>query len=308
MIPTFPQFKKLDLEDRDFIDDYTASYPPYSDYNFVSLWVYNTKEKVELSLLNNNLVVKFQDYISNEFFYSFLGVNSVLNTIKTLIEFARTERDIITQLKLVPEINLLGNDIFEAQKLFSIVADEDNFDYIYSLNEWSELRGIKYRGKKNFVNRFKRLYPDVYMCQLDLKNKETQKNIEDLFIVWEGLKGRDRIETETELEALRRTFSLSKFVDFISLGVLVGGKLIAFSINEVIPNGYCVGDFRKADMTHYIGAYQFLENETAKILLKHKCEYLNLEQDLGIPGLKRSKQSWFPVSYLKKYIISSLSS
>jgi hypothetical protein len=42
---------------------------------------------------------------------------------------------------------------------------------------------------------------------------------------------------------------------------------------------------------------------TAEKLLKEKYEYMNCEQDLGLPGLRLSKQALRPHFYLKKYTL-----
>ena len=44
--------------------------------------------------------------------------------------------------------------------------------------------------------------------------------------------------------------------------------------------------------------------ETARILSDAGCEYLNYQQDLGIPGLKRCKKDFLPHAYLRKYRVS----
>ena len=66
MITNFPNFKKLGLEDKPLIESFVKRYLPYSDFNFVSLWSYDTDNSYEISYLNKNLVIKQDDYITNE--------------------------------------------------------------------------------------------------------------------------------------------------------------------------------------------------------------------------------------------------
>ena len=81
MIPTFPNFKKLEISDKKEVEEYTSNFPPYSDFNFTSLWAWDTNEKRMISKLNGNLVVQFTDYITCEPFFSFLDYSSHSNTI-----------------------------------------------------------------------------------------------------------------------------------------------------------------------------------------------------------------------------------
>ena len=63
MITQFPDFKPLELFDKKYIETFTVQFPPYSDFNFTSIWAWNTNDKFQISNLNGNLVVLFYDYL-----------------------------------------------------------------------------------------------------------------------------------------------------------------------------------------------------------------------------------------------------
>ena len=174
MIPIFPTFKKLTVEDKNEVEKATKSYPPYSDYNFVSLWSYNTKDSIEIALLNDNLVVKFLDYFAVEHFYSFLGTSSVTETITTLLAHA-AKHNISQKLILIPEICVLSDKSITSK--FDVQEDLDNFDYILSIPEISTLAGNKYGAKRNFVNRFVKNYLSISVVNLDLNDHKTKNHI-----------------------------------------------------------------------------------------------------------------------------------
>lgn len=79
MIPEFPQFKLIELSDKGSVEKVTQKYLPYSDFDFISMWCWNIKGKIKISKLNNNLVVRFTDYLSGNPFFSFLGIIIRLN-------------------------------------------------------------------------------------------------------------------------------------------------------------------------------------------------------------------------------------
>lgn len=301
MIPKFPIFKKLTIQDKDVIEAFVRQYPPYSDYNFVSLWCYNTKDSIEISMLNENLVVKFLDYFGIEHFYSFLGSKKTEQTIITLLNYSQ-RNNAAKELILIPEINLISDKkVFEN---FLVTEDEDNFDYILSADSLSKLSGNKFGPKRNFVNRFTKNYPKATVSIFDLNDPDIQAQMEKLFSIWEKQTNKNSSETENELTAIRRLLKSASNFSLVCTGIFMEGELIAFSIDEVLKDNYAIIHFEKAD-TSYIGIFQYLKQQAAKHLNQLGCRYINYEQDLGIPGLRKAKKSWQPMDYLKKYIIKN---
>lgn len=301
MIPQFPKFKKLEITDKKQIESYSKTHPPYSDYNFFSLYSYNTKDSAEVSFLNDNLVICFQDYVSGETFYSFLGTNKIKETIDTLLAFAKKHSS--SSLKMIPEVVIQQDK--DLKRDYQIEEDRDNFDYILSIDDLVNLNGNRVRGKRNFVNRFKKHYPQAQTVLIDIIDSKIQKKIKKLFIVWEERQEKTKSETEIEFIAIQRIMNLAVKTShmLISIGIYIENELIAFSINEIVHDEHGVIHFEKAD-TNYIGAFSYLKHMTARMLQERGCKHINYEQDLGIPGLRKAKEAWQPVHYLKKYIIS----
>ncbi|MCA1638525.1 MAG: hypothetical protein LC768_09365, partial [Acidobacteria bacterium] len=63
MIPSFPHFRNLRADDKEAVESFTNQFPPYSDFNFTSLWCWNVSEKIQVSQLYGNLIVRFTDYV-----------------------------------------------------------------------------------------------------------------------------------------------------------------------------------------------------------------------------------------------------
>ena len=129
MLPTFPNCKKISLEDKKNVETYLSNFPPYSDFNFLSMWSYNTQNDVEIATLHNNLVVRLRDYITQEPFYYFLGNNNVSESIEILLAHSEKEH-LMPKLKLVPEESI-RKDLGKLDK-YNITQDRDHFDYILS--------------------------------------------------------------------------------------------------------------------------------------------------------------------------------
>ena len=125
MLPEFPNFKKIELTDKKDVEGFTSKFPPYSDFNFSNIWAWDLKKEMGLSILNNNLVVRFTDYVNGQSFLSFFGDNMVNETTEDLILFSEKNYK-INFLKLVPEIvaNLLDKSGFD------IIPDTDSSYYL----------------------------------------------------------------------------------------------------------------------------------------------------------------------------------
>ncbi len=297
-LPVFPELKPLMLQDHSILQPFLDSFEPYSDYNFASMWCYNTKEKMEIAQLHNNLVVKFEDYVTSEYFFSFMGNDEPVRTTHTLLEHSITQ-ELPGILKLIPHI--VANNLKESKK-YKVSEDEDNFDYILSTQEVSSLATTKFHTQKNHLNRFEKNYPECLPVILDASDKKTHEILLDVFYTWEKGRGKERNETQHELTALERFLYHAHLFSPIIVAAEYKGNYLGFIVAELIGSEYAVVHFAKSN-PQYKEVYVFLNNCLAKHLWNMEYQYMNIEQDLGIPGLKYAKKQWNPIKYLKKYTV-----
>lgn len=301
MIPEFPNFKKLELSDRKEVEEFTSKFPPYSDFNFTSLWTWNTKDARMLSKLNENLVILFTDYETNKPSLSFLGVNKLGKTASELLNFAKNN-GLPEVLSFIPEelVKELGDSGL------SVEEDRDNFDYIFSLSQLSTLRGLKYKAKRRGVNNFLALYPNVVFKTDKSVNPILYKHIARLVQKWttkkESGSEADDSGFKNEEKALRKILETEN-KNLLIFTCFLNDNLIGFEIDEMLSPRYAMAHFSKAN-TSYKGIYDFLNTKLSKYLKNEGVEFCNWEQDLGIGNLRKSKMSYCPVGFLKKYKVS----
>ena len=301
MIPEFPNFKKLEFSDKESILAITDNFEPYSDFVFANILFWDYKEQMQISILNGNLVIKFNDYLTGKCFYTFIGLSKVESTITILLQYAE-QAGIEKYIKLIPEIVISS---FKNSK-FTVTEDPDNLDYILSIEKLYSYEGHEFASKRRAVNTFLRRTPESNLKILDLKNEQTLEDIERLFILWHTQKvenGESTSESGHEFTALKRCLHFANELDVFGSGLYVNDKLIAFWLIGLLNNGYSVSHFEKADTWTYPGIFPYFKQKVAGELLKQNIHYINLEQDLGIPGLRQSKMAYLPVKFLKKYIV-----
>jgi hypothetical protein len=299
-IPRFPTFKRLELEDRPEVERLTAGFPPYSDFNFVSLWCWDTDGLCEVSRLHDNLVVKLKDYGTDDVFLSFLGTSAIQETAKTLITFAIRQG-------MHPGLRLIPDDVVTAGGEFpnpmSVAEDPGSFDYVLAIGDWVALQGGRFRNKRNAIRGFERKHAPEFRV-VDLQSRQVQQEMVQLFLLWSEKKQRFGLgETRNELLALRRAFSVGQDSELVSFGVYEHEVMRGFSINQVLEDGYAIGHFWKADHS-LSGIYAYMLHNTCRYLHERGYHLFNIEQDLGKSGLAFSKRLYRPCRLLKKFVIS----
>ncbi len=300
MIPDFPAFKPLQISDKHEIEKITKTFEPYSDYNFVSLFCWDVDDQIMISRLNNNLVVLFVDYLDKHRFFTFIGSNKIDETIDRLISTAKSEK-IDSTLRLVPEA--IVKSIENADR-YEIKEDRDSFDYILSVQDLVELKGKKFHPQKNFITRYKKLYQQAtHLKPLILSDENTKKEVLNLFYKWESLRNKSHDETDRELGALKKLLDHSHKLDLKALGLFINNELKGFVINELVSDTHGIAHFEKADISH-VGIFQYLKHQTALMLKESGRRYINIEQDIGIEGLRKAKMAAHPVHFLKKYTVA----
>lgn len=302
MLPRFPKFKKLELSDRKEIEKITSKYPPYSDFNFISLWAWDIKGAMRVSQLHGNLVVKFTDYLTSEPFFSFLGDNKVNETAEDLLTMSYAI-GIEEKLRFLPEIAIKHIDPTK----FHFQEERDHFDYIYDTKKVSNYLGADYKKHRRLVKHFESNNQEVKI--LNLMSSATRKEISNLVLTWSKEKNsgskEDEEEFANELLAFKRLFKSPPDVlsNLICIGVFVDEKLTGFIINEKIDSNYFVAHFGKAK-NDYKGINHHIVQRNAKVFLDLGATFWNDQQDLGLPGLRSSKSSYRPAHFLKKFSLS----
>lgn len=297
----FPSFVRLNAGHKDILREVASRFPTYSDYNFVSLFTWDTEGEIELATLHDNLIIKFSDYDDHGRFLTFLGTNQITETIDALLAYSKANG-------LPIELKLIGEAVIEAMSAkekakYIISEDRDNHDYILSAANMSDM--AKFHPKKRTkYNNFMREYGNRYSCrELDLASEMTVAGIKQLILDWQDIRGKADKETKREFSAISRCLAHAKEFNISGFGTYVDDKLVAFTLFEIVHNKTAMLHFGKTNTSHK-GSNEHLQHNLAKYLQSLDVELMNNEQDLGIEGLRKSKEASLPVDFLKKYTIT----
>lgn len=272
-----------------------------SEFTFTNLFMWRKSYDMRYVILNDMLCIMPQHKggpRSATFPVGFIGEDGNEKDIVPVIE------ELLAYFKDIgaePLIRLY--DEITVQKLtqafpgkFLITEDVGSFDYVYSVQELSNLSGKRFHAKKNHVNKFMRLYPWEYR-PISVENVAECLQV---FEQWYQNRVDEVAGLDEEYEAVRELFFNWDKLDVSGGSLWVDGSMIAFSVGEPLCDKMAVIHLEHAD-TAYEGAFammnqQFLKNRWQEF------EYVNREEDMGIPGMRKAKESYHPVFMVKKYV------
>jgi len=179
---------------------------------------------------------------------------------------------------------------------FLYTDDRNNYEYIYKISDLANLKGKKYHSKKNHVLKFQKSYNWKY-TPLIYENKEESLKF---FKKWFLLNSKSKmIDSLKEYSAIKKAINNYNSLDLVGGLIYVNNEIVACTIGEKINSKVLLVHFEKA-LSEFEGSYSIINNEFCKSF-ESEFEFVNREEDMGIPGLRKSKLSYKPSILLKKY-------
>lgn len=292
------KFRAFDANDRTLVQSYTYKTPYRNcDLAFANMFVWRFLYDTQIAEDDGFLFVKYW-FHSKTYYMLPLGNGDLGGAIKKIVAFA-TEND---QRFCMQGLTLAMKEAIERcqPNLFSFTTNSDYSDYIYLREDLVELVGKRYQPKRNHINHFKRTYPDYRFVPL---TPDLIPQCIELANYWKSInkddKDRSFIALESESKAIERAFDNYRELALQGGVLIVDEKVIAFTYGSPINESVFDISVEKADAS-YIGAYAMVNNEFAKTI-PEQYTLINREEDLGIEGLRKAKQSYHPYEILDKY-------
>lgn len=177
---------------------------------------------------------------------------------------------------------------------YDFVADRDNFEYIYTTESLITLAGKKLRQKKNHLNQFRMQYSNYeYEPITDLNIDECRETAAK----WVETHHEEGIEDE--LDAINLLFDHWDVLELKGGVIRLFGRVEAFSIGQLLNEKTALIHIEKAN-PDIRGLYQAINNEFIRRTFAD-TEFINREEDMGLPGLRQAKESYHPDHFAEKY-------
>ena len=288
-------WKRITLESKSIIDEYTKGRFEISDNTFTNLFLWSFGEDTEYRIENEILIIK-SIYEGKPYYH--MPIPKCENYDKP--ETLENMKKIINELRKEGAAILYFTEYWQEKlkDFFDIKEARYTHDYIYLVEKLANLSGRNLAKKKNRVANFKKNYEYTY-------EKITQENINEV-IEFQKLWAKLNIDKDQEV-LISETMGIIEILknydklDVVGGFLRVDGKIVAYSIGEQLTEKMFVVHIEKA-LIDYIGSYQamnmiFLQEEALKY------EFVNREDDFGDEGLREAKMSYRPIELLKKFSI-----
>jgi len=291
--PRFPEFKLLEIDDRDEMERLLGAVAPVSsELTFTNLFMWRHSYRFQISMHGACLLV-FACPGDEHFFLPPLCRSAKLEVFAEMMDF-------MEQRGWAPRVARVPTAMAEEAGLtrdprFRVETKREHADYVYLTERLIRLSGKRLHSKKNHLNaflkgskfQFEPISPDnVEDC---LSMQESWCNLRDCTQI-EGL----RNEELAVYEVLKNWDRLS-----CSGGVIrMDGRVEAFSLGERLNPETAVIHIEKAN-PEIRGLYAAINQQCCEQLWSD-FRYVNREQDLGEVGLRRAKLSYDPVFLVEK--------
>lgn len=290
-------FKAISSEAKEIVESYTfASNERGCDYTFANLFAWGCHE---YAVVDGMLVIR---YLTGEPCYLFPVGDGDAEGV--LLKIARDAKE--RGVRLV----IKGADSTEAELIKRAFGDKVGVsvcracsDYIYAIEDIASLKGKKYHGKRGHLAKFIKEFPSYKVSGI---SSYTIPLIRDFLDEWYASREEER-SFELEREAIMRLITNKNELCAEGLVITEGERVLAFTVGSRSRWDTFDVHFEKASPTAPT-AYTAINVEFSRHIRAKYPEvvYLNREDDMGIEGLRRAKESWYPCRMIEKHTASEV--
>jgi len=283
----------LDLKHTNTIGSQLKEIPTaLSEYCFPNLFLFKDKHEYKIITVEDETYLTGLSYNNERYIMPLQNLETCSEQYIKILKSLLTDYDCIFP---IPEKWL---HIFPETEFRREFIDDDS-EYIYNREKLAEYPGRKLSKKRNLVKQFLRDYEP----NIKLINNCSKPHIIELLELWQS-----RTYQEMGSSDYQSCIDALKHFEELNLSgalFLAGDEPCGFIMGEAAGESSYVIHFAKGDTTKK-GIYQYMFQAYVREFCKDAL-IINLEQDMGMEGLRKTKRSYQPDLMLHKYRIYSSS-
>ena len=286
------EFRHPTLEDRGWITElYHKTGCRGCECSFVNLYLWG--RGYGLIARVGDYMVQFIKYNDTKYYAYPAGDGDLRYVMDQLIEDARAYGHPMRLLGISCDRKDELEALYPGQ--FRFEEHRASFDYLYDVNRLADLSGKKLQAKRNHCNRFEQNHPDWHIEPITAANLPLCRQMSEAW--FEQYDGETSEEHDFRIEkiALERAFADYEALGLEGLLLHDGERPVAFTMGNLIQEDTFDVNFEKA-FASVQGAYPVINREFARYVRDRYpgVVYLNREDDMGLPGLRKAKESYHP--------------
>ena len=297
-------FRDPEIGDRQWVEErFRASGNQGCEYSFSTLFLWSGAYQQQVAPMDGFVLERLRGKLGAG--YLFPAGSGPLEPVLSALEKDAAERGEPCRFFCVtPEQAERLEQLRPGQYAFQ--SDRDGWDYLYALDRLAGLGCKKLHGKRNHIRRFEESHPDWQVEQITMDNLaecaemdlEWNRRYRSLDAAGEEAEARTRLD---ERHAMSRAFAHYEALGMDGLLLRTGGKVVAFTMGSPISADTFDVHFEKA-YGEIQGAYPMINREFARWLQANRpgVRWLNREDDMGLEGLRKSKESYYPDRMVEK--------
>ena len=290
------------LEEKPWVDELLrrADYRG-CDYNFTNLFVWSRAYHQEIARVDDFLVTHVCGRMGCSFMFP-AGGGDLASVIRKLEEEAAGRGEPLRLVCLTPRQMAELEEFFPGQ--FTFTADRDGYDYLYEIDRLADLGGKRLHAKRNHINRFMENNPSWTYEEI------TPESLGECLAMdkewYRRSLAREGEAEERDLGdegvALRQAMEHYQALGLEGGLIRVYGEVVAFTMGDLLNSDTYDVHFEKA-YEELQGAYAMINREFARwVRGRHpNVRYLNREDDMGVEGLRKAKESYYPDQMVEKH-------
>lgn len=297
------KFEALTLDCKPMVDGYFYRWGEGScQHSFVNLFCMQEKYGDLICERDGFLFVLRQGKCTDEECVCLLPMGErkeLRRAVERLLEYAHAQN---RRLRL-ETVTRSGRDLLLSlfPDVFTAEESRDYAEYIYSREKLALLPGHELACKRHDVNTFFRDYGDRAVIA-PLREEEIGE-ILAFQKRWleEKERGVEDVQLECENAAIRRGLAHFEELNLRGVTVRVGGELMGYAYGAPLNDDCFDVIIEKGDRS-IPDVYRVLNRELVRLCCG-EYDFINREEDVGVPGLRRAKLSYRPDKLLEKFIV-----
>ncbi len=289
-------FEKFDLDNKAAYDRYLMNCGERGcEYSFVNLNLWGRQRAAFVE----DFLVLFSQFERRSVYPFPVGQGDLRPVLDAILEDARN-RGIVCRLS-----GLTAQDCVTLEELypgkFCFHPDRNGCDYVYAIDHLADLPGRKYQRKRNHVNKFRLSHPDCRAVEISPENLQAVWDMAERW--YENRMAEDpQNDYHMERKAIKRAFTHREEFGLEGIALVENGEILAMTMGSRLSQTTFDIHFEKA-REDVDGAYAAI-NQTFAGYLREKypeLRFLNREDDMGLPGLRKAKLSYYPDHLIVKF-------